>query len=253
MSKKYNLTAVVVAAARLIPNGAQLTFRAPVIAKSARPGQFVFVKPALLREPVLRRAFSVSAVDRVKGDVSVYFDIKGEGTRALAALKKGDTLAVTGPCGHGFDPHGFGRRNLLVAGGCGIAPMLFLATELKKKGRKVDFYYGARTASQLVYRRELGRLCDTLTLATDDGSAGTRGVITRRLPDSPETPVFACGPRAMLNAFQRLRPDAQVALEAEMACGVGVCMGCAVKMADGSLTRCCVEGPVFRASEVSWN
>jgi dihydroorotate dehydrogenase electron transfer subunit len=89
-------------------------------------------------------------------------------------------------------------------------------------------------------------------VVTDDGSAGKKGLVTRHLDFSPQDGVFACGPKPMLKSVAALAPQALVAMETEMACGLGVCMGCAVSMKDGTYRRCCTDGPVFRAEEIAW-
>jgi len=229
-----------------------LTLKAPSVAKSVRPGQFVYIKPLGAKEPLLRRAFSVMDADRLSGRVSLYVDVKGPGTEALAALRKNDRVSLLGPLGTGFDPKFYRKTNVLIGGGCGSAPLFFLARDLKKRGKRVVFYYGARTRSHLAFAALLKSVCHRIIVITDDGSAGKKGLVTEHLNFTPEQGVFACGPKPMLNAVAVLAPHAHVAVETEMACGLGVCNGCAVAMKDGSYKRCCTEGPVFRAKDVAW-
>ena len=228
-----------------------LTFHAPDIARSALPGQFVFLKAGEPEEsPLLKRAFSVLEADTE--NVSVYFEVKGAGTKRLAALRKGQFLSATGPLGKGFNPREYGPINVLVAGGCGMAPLFFLAKRLHALGKKGHFYFGARSKSFQPLVRRIRPFCDRLIQVTEDGTAGKKGLVTAfiTLPD-PTAPLFSCGPTPMLKAVAVLFPEARLALETRMACGLGICMGCAVKTISG-VRLCCKEGPVFKASEVVW-
>jgi dihydroorotate dehydrogenase electron transfer subunit len=249
----YNVIAPVFSINTAAHGSIFITLKAPAIAKSARPGQFVYVKPCGAKEPLLRSAFSVMDANRVSGRISLYVDVKGPGTEALAALRKNDRVSLLGPLGTGFDPKSYRKTNVLIGGGCGSAPLFFLARDLRKRGKRVVFYYGARTKAQLAFAALLKSVCHETIVVTDDGSAGKKGLVTEYLDFSPEHAVFACGPKPMLNAVAALAPHACVAMETEMACGVGVCMGCAVAMKDGTYKRCCTEGPVFRAKDVAWN
>jgi len=247
-----NLEAPVVSVTSVTEGGFVLSFAAPVIARSALPGQFVYIKPVHLGEPILRRAFSVLSVNQKSGAVAVYFDVKGAGTRALSELTTGDKVSVLGPLGNGFPMDEIRPVNILVAGGCGIAPLLFLANTLKQKKRKVHFFYGVRTQAKAAFLKELRKVCTQFTLVSDDGSCGVKGLVTHHIHATKQEAVFSCGPKPMLRALALLVPESFVALETEMACGLGVCNGCAVKMTDGSYKRCCKEGPVFKAKEVEW-
>jgi len=229
-----------------------LSFKAEKIAKKVTPGQFVYIKTSGLAEPLLRRAFSVMDSDRKKGIIELYIDIKGPGTQSLAQLNKGDIIDIMGPLGHGFQSETYRNENILIGGGCGVAPLIMLAKELKTLGKRVHFYYGGRNKEQLTFIPMLKNIVDTLTITTDDGSTGKKGVITNFLNIQQDAAIFSCGPKPMLRALAAIAPNAHVALETAMACGVGVCMGCAVPMSAGGYKRCCTEGPVFLASEVSW-
>jgi dihydroorotate dehydrogenase electron transfer subunit len=229
-----------------------LSFLAPKIAKRVKPGQFVYIKTSGLAEPLLRRAFSVMDTNRESGVVHLYIDIKGPGTQSLANLIEGDSIDVMGPLGHGFQKKSYRKENILIGGGCGVAPLIMLAKELKSLGKNVRFYYGGRNREQLTFTAMLKKTVDTLIITTDDGSFGKKGLITNFLDISADAAIFSCGPKPMLKALSVIAPNANVALETEMACGIGVCMGCTVPMAAGGYKRCCTEGPVFRASEVAW-
>jgi len=218
------------------------------------PGQFVMIRGAWGAHPVLPRAFSlVEAGDRG----AVLVREVGEGTRLLAAMRPGDPLTVLGPLGTSFrDPEG-GRRPVLVAGGVGVAPLVFLAERLARRGARPLFLYGARTASELVLRDRIERAGE-LAVTTEDGSAGEAGLVTaplaRVLRDDPAAAIYSCGPHRMLEAVADAAREAgapcQVALESPMACGMGTCKGCAVIAPDGGFRYVCTDGPVFDSAAV---
>ncbi|HEX9774912.1 MAG TPA: dihydroorotate dehydrogenase electron transfer subunit [Actinomycetota bacterium] len=230
-----------------------LTLEAPEIAARAEPGQFVTIGT----EPVglLRRPFSIY---RVEGErVSIAFDAVGPATRWLASCPVGAELSVVGPLGRGFDLSGQGDA-IVVGGGYGTAALVFIAERLRATGspRAVHAIAGARTADRLFLDHELGMRFASLTVTTDDGSAGRAGVVTDVLPglvaSSGAEIVYACGPNRMLDAVARTCATegvrANLAFEEFMACGIGVCWTCvrAVKTPEGIRNlRVCTEGPVF--------
>ncbi|MBL8028663.1 MAG: dihydroorotate dehydrogenase electron transfer subunit [Fibrobacteres bacterium] len=254
-SKKriWNGTAELISCTHTAAKSIFLKIKADIIAKSVTAGQFVYIKTSGASEPLLRRAFSVMDADPAKGVIELYIDVKGPGTESLAALTKGDHIDLMGPLGRGFQKNTFTENNILVGGGCGVAPLIMLAKEIKRSGKKVTFCYGGRTKAQLVFIPILKKLADNLIITTDDGTAGHKGVITKFIDTKHTYSVYSCGPKPMLKALSAIFPNAYVALETEMACGIGVCMGCTVPMASGGYKRCCTEGPVFSASEVLWN
>lgn len=255
-----------------------LTLEAPSIARAARPGQFVMLQVAPGRDPLLRRPMSVARVpDRARRRIEVVYKIIGEGTRALATRRPGETIATLGPLGNGFTlPAAVPRRGagkpgadarapiVMVSGGIGIAIFPFLADELHRRGARATLLYGARGAHDLVYTAPLRARGVSIRYATEDGSRGTRGYVTRLLEPllaaDPKPRLFVCGPTPMLRAVSDLAAAAgapcQLALESQMPCGVGVCLGCVVACpgdAHGPVfRRVCTEGPVFAAGAVSW-
>jgi dihydroorotate dehydrogenase electron transfer subunit len=134
----------------------------------------------------------------------------------------------------------------LVSGGLGVAPMPLAARDARAAGMRVTWVHGARTAADLCSEAD----GDEVVWATDDGSQGVRGTAVSAAPDAGL--VLACGPNPMLAAVAECRPDAQVAVEAYMGCGTGVCLGCAVPLRRGGYDRACKEGPVYRASDIDW-
>jgi dihydroorotate dehydrogenase electron transfer subunit len=237
-----------------------LTLLAPRIAGQARPGQFVHLLAGEDRSFPLRRPFSIHRVDG--GTVEVVFDVVGAGTRALARLRPHDVVDVLGPLGRPFTPPPAPTGCLLVGGGYGTAPLFFLATELRVRRCRVHFVLGAATAGRLLDPMEAERLGHGLTVTTDDGSAGHRGLVTDPLGGLLATTgaerVYACGPMPMLAAVSRLAGAAgvpcQVAIEEQMACGTGICFSCVVPLGPGKtrMARSCLEGPVFEGTAIAW-
>ena len=232
------------------------------LAGAAEPGQFVQVRVSSGSDPFLRRTFSLCGADRASGVIHLLVDVVGPGTRLLCGLKCGGTLDIIGPLGTGFDLR-FGNpgRCILVAGGVGAAPLIFLAERLAKEGfRPVNFLMGARTSKHLEVLEEVLGSGATVTCATDDGSAGYHGFVTglleEQLPSLNPGAIYVCGPHAMMRAVaaiaSRFGIPCQVSLEERMACGIGACLGCAVSLADGGMARSCKEGPVFDAGRLAW-
>jgi dihydroorotate dehydrogenase electron transfer subunit len=258
----------------LRPAGAYqaLTLVAPRIAEAARPGQFVHLLAGEDRSFPLRRPFSIHRVERPGGSggpgtVEVVFDVVGAGTLALSRLRAGDVVDVLGPLGRPFAPPGEPAGCVLVGGGYGTAPLFFLAAELRARRCRVDFVIGAASAARLLDPAEAGRLGHRLTVTTDDGSAGRRGLVTDPLPDllarTGAGRVYACGPMPMLAAVSRLSAAAgvpcQVAVEEQMACGTGICFSCVLPVGGGGagpaetrMARSCLEGPVFDGAAIAW-
>jgi len=244
-----------------------LRFTSGPIAVQSRPGQFVMVRPPKFSEPLLPRPFSIH---RVQGDqVELLFKVVGQGTRQLADLKKGDLLEVRGPLGQGFN-FNINQTPILVAGGIGVAPLLFLAETWRhsqKKNPKWSFklFIGARNKAELLYLKEFEQAGAEVFAATEDGSYGRKGLVTQLLTKtikrpSPNPTLFVCGPNPMLKtvrnwAVQKGIP-CQLSLETHMACGLGACLGCVVARKEGSgfsYVKVCQEGPVFEAREVFWD
>ena len=238
------------------------------------PGEFVMLRGDWGVHPALPRAFSL-VESGAAGAVLV--KAIGPGTERLAAMAAGDALAVLGPLGRGFQIKEGAPKALLVAGGVGVAPLLFLARELRaadkgksqgrggRKGAPCRFLYGGRGKDDLPLAADIAAVAD-LETSTEDGSVGERGRVTdlleRILRADPEWTIYTCGPEPMLRAVAamafRYRAPCQAALEAPMACGLGTCKGCAVPVA-GARTAddeeiayryVCCDGPVFDAAEV---
>jgi dihydroorotate dehydrogenase electron transfer subunit len=250
--------AEVVANERVATGVGLLTLRAPRVAASVRPGQFVHLRVSEGAEFILRRPFSIH---RAAGDgVEILYQVLGAGTHALAEKRHGETMDLIGPLGTGWDvPDGVSHA-LLVAGGLGAAPLGMLAEQLAQRGVAVSVALGAPTSERLLARELFERTARRVECATDDGSAGERGfvtVVSQRLiaSGSPDI-VCVCGPEVMSRAVAAQAAAAGVAcrvsLERLMACGIGACLSCVVTTVDGR-ERACVDGPVFDADRIVWD
>jgi dihydroorotate dehydrogenase electron transfer subunit len=253
----------------------KLSLLAPAIARRSLPGQFVEVKVGAGAQPLLRRPLSIHRAS--KGKIELLYEVVGPATAELSRRKQGEYLDVIGPLGSGFSytldaipacrQAGAIRSTLsiLVAGGMGVAPLVFLAEKLRKvksqkaKGKTLVLV-GARTKKQLLCVPELNKLGCEVRIATDDGSAGFRGKATdllgsilRSRNHDPGTTIYSCGPHPMLAEVSRLSRrynlPAQLSLEAHMACGFGACLGCVVETI-GGYKRVCKDGPVFGTEEL---
>lgn len=250
----------------------RLALHAPDIARGAEPGQFVHLLCAAGGyDPLLRRPFSIHFADPEAGKMILVYEIRGRGTRALSERKPGEVVDVLGPLGRGFSvpETDDGRPFLLIGGGIGVVPLYFAARRLEERlgSDRVTFITGARTADLILCQPEFKKHCRDYHVCTDDGSAGFHGFVTGRMCqclDGQElcAPpiIYACGPTPMLKAVSKLALehdcDCQVSVEAKMACGVGACLSCVIKVRDGDsfkYVRSCREGPVFDAGEVIWD
>jgi dihydroorotate dehydrogenase electron transfer subunit len=246
----------------------QFTVVAPGIAAGFRPGHFVAVAVGGENTAmVLRRAFAISGAtpsDRFAGTVQFVVAEHGPGTRWLVQRQAGDVLDLVGPLGNPFPLPSGPAPAVLVGGGYGSAPLLPLAQALLDNGSPIEFVLGAATAGRLFGEMSAKRLVGRVTITTDDGTAGAKGLVADALPEVIERInaeiIYACGPMPMLRAVGTIAGEhairAQVAVEESMACGIGVCMTCVlpVRGDDGKsrFVRSCVEGPVFDARNVRW-
>jgi dihydroorotate dehydrogenase electron transfer subunit len=247
----------------------QFTVVAPGIAAGFKPGHFVAVAVGGDNTSmILRRAFALCGAtpsEKFAGTVQFVVAEHGPGTRWLMQRRASETLDVVGPLGTPFPIPSSPSPAVLVGGGYGSAPLLPLAQTLLHNGSPIEFVLGAATAGRLYGELAAKRMVGRVTVTTDDGSAGEKGLVTDVLPEAIERVnaeiVYACGPMPMLQAVGEIAAKraihAQVAVEESMACGIGVCMTCVlpVRGADGKsrFVRSCVEGPVFDARNVRWS
>lgn len=220
------------------------------------PGQFVEVRVDGSPSTFLRRPISINNVDRTKNELHLLVACIGDGTRRLGELKEGDMLNVVLPLGNGFTlPADKSRKHLLVGGGVGVAPLLYLGQEMKLMGAEPTFLLGARSAKDLLMIdafKAVGRVFIT----TEDGSEGEKGFVTDHSIWQQESfdLVSTCGPGPMMKAVARLSKEkgvpCEVSLENRMACGVGACLCCVEKTKDKGNVCVCTEGPVFDAERI---
>lgn len=227
----------------------------PPLDPPARPGQFVMVRCGEGTEYQLRRPLSIHQLDGER--LALLFNVVGKGTRWLSQCQAGEKLDLLGALGNGYEIYPDSRNLLLVAGGIGIAPLVFLAGEAIRRGKEITLLLGAATAGQL-YPSRLLPAGVRLVTATEDGSGGEKGMITDLLPDfaGGADQVFACGPLPMYKTMARM-PElkdkpVQISLEVRMGCGLGICYGCTVKTREG-LRQVCKDGPIFNLDEVLWD
>ena len=222
-----------------------------------QPGQFVEIRVDGSPTTYLRRPISINFVDQAQNELWLLVAAVGDGTRRLAQLQAGDTLNCLLPLGHGFTmPASSSERFLLVGGGVGVAPLLYMGAEMHRQGNEPTFLLGARTAKDLlmldIFKR-YGRVCVT----TEDGSEGEKGFVTNHslLLKEQFSRIATCGPTPMMKAVARYarqsNTECEVSLENLMACGLGACLCCVEKTTEGNLCVC-KEGPVFNIRKLLW-
>lgn len=232
---KYHVPqALVIENKKIGKNIYTLTIESQEIANEARPGQFVHLRCGSGVDPLLRRPLSINDVQQQEGLITFWYQVVGKGTALLSKVKKGEFLDIIGPLGHGFETALNGKKLGLIGGGMGIAPLIFLGRELAKQNQ-VEGFFGGRTRELLPPLTSIKSF--PYALATDDGSAGQKGLVTELLAEwlqnnQPDL-LYACGPRPMLAEVAclayRNKIALQVSLESVMACGVGACLGCTCK------------------------
>ncbi len=237
----------------------RLLFAAPQIAAVARSGQFLMIPPSTNDYPFLKRPMGINSIDREEGLVGVIYQTKGSGTKMLSQLTETTSLNILGPLGNGWQIKENLAKVCLVGGGSGIGPLLPLAQELKMHGAAdIDIIIGGKNSAAIVCEEDF-RKYGNLLLATEDGSAGTKGMASVHFSDNIAYDyIYSCGPTAMMKAVaawaEQKNIPCQVSLEERMGCGYGVCVGCVCKAqaTDGTIShkRICCDGPVFPAKEV---
>lgn len=268
-----NVRATICSQQEIAPRCFQLVLSGAFEDFSMQPGQFVMLKVGEGFDPLLRRPFA--AFPRKDGTATLLelnYLVVGRGTEMLSHYVPGTTVELLGPLGSGFDFSPEANPVLIVAGGIGIAPLRGLIHHAaRSSAAALHLFYGAKSAALLLFHSEFTHLPLSPHLATEDGSLGYQGLVTdlfaqflatAGLGSLASARCFTCGPLPMLRAVaaacQKHHVLCQVSLEAHMACGIGVCLGCAVKVRPsatspaGDYRRVCVEGPVFGAEEIEW-
>ncbi|MFA4989593.1 MAG: dihydroorotate dehydrogenase electron transfer subunit [Candidatus Omnitrophota bacterium] len=265
--KNFQWKAKILAQTKIKDNYWRCELRAPCVAKNALPGQFINIRVNTNLDPLLRRPLSIHGVSATK--IKIFYAVVGKATEILARKKSGESLDIIGPLGTGFDYAACSLQPaapLLVAGGMGVAPLIFLAEKLaqaksQKPKAKTTVLIGAKTKERLLCAQEFKRLGCDVKIATDDGSSGFKGRVSDLLKCfllasglRPQI-IYACGPKLMLKAVTNISNacgiSAQLSLEEHMSCGIGACLGCVVRTKNG-LKRVCKEGPVFLAKDLIW-
>lgn len=261
---KVNIKAKLLEKKQLKEDIYQFRVQAQAIAKEAKPGNFIEIRVTDDVEPFLRRPISIFKIDKEKGELEFIFQVKGKGTKLLAQKEVGQEIEILGPLGYGtFEVKDYSKV-AIIGGGIGVFPLYELARELKADTKtQINTYLGFRNKDYVVTEAEFKKVSDKLVITTDDGSYGVSGFAINELKKDMEQEniekIFACGPLPMLKAVQALAIEknifCQISLEEKMACGVGVCLGCAVKTAASpkeapEYWHVCKAGPVFEAKDV---
>jgi len=221
------------------------------------PGQFAEIRVDGSPSTFLRRPISINYVDRSRNEVWFLIQLVGDGTRRLAEAMKGDIINIVLPLGNGFTmPQIPSDKLLLVGGGVGTAPMLYLGEQLAKNGSKPTFLLGARTDKDLLQLDDFASYGEVYT-TTEDGSYGEKGYVTQHsiLNKIKFEQIYTCGPKPMMMAVAKYAKsnniNCEASLENMMACGVGACLCCVENTDEGHLCVC-KEGPVFNINKLLW-
>lgn len=263
---------------KLSPGYFHMGISAPELAEKAKPGQFVMISVRDGRyDPILRRPMGIMLIE--KNGIEILYQLVGRGTAIMSGMKPGGPIDVLGPFGNGFQLR-HDRDIWIIAGGCGLAPFFELVKQVSpkmEKGKKIAMFLGARTYSDLPALGLLERFGIKPEIATEDGSAGFRGLVTalveKLLPECNGNGgplILASGPFGMLRASadlaERRGLECFVSVDRRMACGFGVCLGCVVPVKQANKDaqeggengpdityKCaCTDGPIFNAREIAW-
>ena len=241
----------------------KFSVEAPSIVKTSKPGNFIEIRVSDQVEPFLRRPISIYNMDRENGILEFIFQVKGKGTKILAQKEVGDNIDIIGPLGYVTFIYEQYKNLAIIGGGIGVFPLYELAKCAKKDEKKVNIYLGYRSKDFVVLEEEFKQVSDNFILTTDDGSYSQKGYaiqfLEKDIDEGKVDSIFACGPLPMLKAVQKLATEksipCQISLEEKMACGLGVCLGCAVKTTKSSkeapeYLHVCKAGPVFNSKDV---
>ena len=271
--KKYLMDLKVVANIRLHPKYCLIKLTADKQLPEMVPGQFVQVRVDGSSQTFLRRPISINYVDKKANELWLLVQMIGDGTRRMAEYQPGDTMNVMLPLGNGFSIPQVSAGSssseigsklstkpsffiLLIGGGVGTAPMLFLGETLKSIGFKPEFLLGARSKDDVMQLTDFEKI-GAVHVTTEDGSMGERGFVTNHsvLKDRKIDRIYTCGPKPMMVAVARYAKTSgipcEVSLENMMACGIGACLCCVENTVKGNVCVC-TEGPVFDIDQLTW-
>ena len=271
MLTKDDLKAEILSNVEVAPCHYLMTLAVSKVFRNAQPGQFVMLRPATRGLPFLGRPLGIYSL-AAKGkntQIEVLYRVAGKGTKAISALCDGDRVEILGPLGNCFDFEPVMKTAAFVAGGIGIAPLVFLAEKLSanaaSKQARMILYIGAKDSASLLGIDRMKSFGSDIRVSTDDGSSGHRGPVTDLFGedlaslDTSSTRVFLCGPNPMLKRMGDLLAghaiSCQVLMEERMACGMGACLGCTIEVRTPSgieYRQVCVDGPVFALQSIVW-
>ena len=258
-----NIKAKLLKKEELVSGIFKFSVQAEEIVKTAMPGNFIEIRVNDDIEPFLRRPISIHNLDKENGILEFIFQEKGKGTKLLSTKREGELIDIIGPLGYGTFKYSNYKSLGIIGGGIGVFPLYELAKCAYNENKSVNTYLGFRNKDLVVLENEFKEVSNTLTIATDDGSYVQKGFAIDFLKEDIEKGkidcIYACGPLPMLKAVRELalkkEIPCQISLEEKMACGLGVCLGCAVKTAASSKEapeywHVCKAGPVFQAKDV---
>ena len=276
--KIFNVKEEIIENKKVSSNCYRMTFESKETACQAKPGQFLHIRCSDNYDPLLRRPISIHSIKN--SVIAVLYKVVGNGTNLLSKKISGEFLDVMGSLGNGFDYQLVSSCQLpiLVGGGIGVAPLYFLAQKLVKQRSNVTVLIGANTKCSILCIDEFKKLDCKVKISTDNGSYGLHGTVVDLLKkelisenskfkiQNSKLKIFACGPIPMLKHINQLvskyNVSSQVSLERQMACGIGACMGCTVKIRNPKseirnnkvfdYKRVCKDGPVFDIKEIVW-
>jgi len=233
---------------------------APQVALQCEPGQFLQIRIDENNDPLLRRPISIYDADKERGTITLLYKAVGRGTHLLTKIKAQEYLDIMGPLGKGFSLPKTTGKAVLVGGGVGIAPLLYLARRLKDLHCEVKVLYGTGSSKELVAAQRFDNLPAELVTATMDGSDGFKGLVTDLLKEQIDAEkadmIYTCGPEMMMAAVAEFAAQHNIwgecSLEENMACAVGACLGCARKLKNSDIgyVKVCKDGPVFNMQDV---
>ncbi len=258
MSKKFVENFQVIENKALNPTNFLIRLKSSFTLPDLHPGQFVNIEVKNSPETFLRRPFSIFEYNKTENSLSLIVKTLGPGSKKLTEIEVGDTLNLILPLGKGFTYPDVQDRIMMVGGGSGVAPLLFLAKQSGLPPSRIDILFGAKTMNDHINVSDYEHYAK-FYFSSEDGSQGDPGFVTEHSVFINQlnnyTKIYACGPVGMMKAVAKAAKDAsifcEVSLENLMACGFGVCLCCIEPTADGNLCVC-TEGPVFNINKLKW-
>lgn len=258
-----NIKAKLIKKEQLKPDIFKFSVQADEIVKTAKPGNFIEIRVNDDIEPFLRRPISIYNMKKEEGILEFIFQVKGKGTEILSKKEEGQLIDIIGPLGYGTFKYEDYQNLAIIGGGIGVFPLYELAKNAKTEGKNVNTYLGFRNKDLVVLEQAFNEVSDKLVITTDDGSYSQKGFAIDFLKKDAENKkidcIYACGPLPMLKAVREYSLSnnipCQISLEEKMACGLGVCLGCAVRKSSSTKEKpeylhVCKAGPVFQAKDV---